>query len=120
MSNKFNLRIFGGNEAEPHEFPFLVRMNKKVGGGLSVCGASILSNRWIITGKLSSLDLENVGWDSGLIQVIFSGTINSQQVQKCHQNQIKFLTYDFLVFRNYDNIKKPSEICENLFFKNEI
>ena len=64
---KFNFRIFGGNEAEPHEFPFLVRMNKKVGGGLSVCGASILSNRWIITGKFSSLDLVTVGWDFHLV-----------------------------------------------------
>ena len=54
-ANSYELffRIFGGKEAEPHEFPFIARMNTRKGnsGAFGVCGGSIISDRWIITGR---------------------------------------------------------------------
>nr|AYV99609.1 venom polypeptide [Dolopus genitalis] len=41
-------RIVGGNEAKPHEFPFLVSLTL-VGTEANNCGGAILSERWILT-----------------------------------------------------------------------
>lgn len=59
-SNEFLFRIFGGKEAEPHEFPFITRMNTRKGnsGAFGVCGGSIISDRWIITGKFLIFKLQ--------------------------------------------------------------
>ena len=43
-------RIFGGHEAEENEYPFIARMTTMTRQGPGVCGASIISDRWIITG----------------------------------------------------------------------
>ena len=43
-------RIFGGHEAEENEYPFIARMTTMSRQGAGVCGASIISDRWIITG----------------------------------------------------------------------
>jgi len=43
-------RIFGGTEAEPHEFPFVARMTmRQAGQGIGVCGSSIIAKNWILT-----------------------------------------------------------------------
>ena len=48
-------RIFGGHEAEENEYPFIARMTTMTRQGPGVCGASIISDRWIITGSIFHL-----------------------------------------------------------------
>lgn len=42
-------RIVQGHDATRGQFPFYVYMKSKMGQGVASCGASLISNEWIVT-----------------------------------------------------------------------
>lgn len=42
-------RITGGQEADPHQFPYQVGILIETSSGTAFCGGSVLSEEWILT-----------------------------------------------------------------------
>ncbi|NXI89408.1 FA11 factor, partial [Psophia crepitans] len=54
-----NIRIVGGTDSFPGEWPWQVSLHVKLSRQRHLCGGSIISNRWILTAAHCIMSLEN-------------------------------------------------------------
>eukprot|EP00076_Gallus_gallus_P040417 XP_025005955.1 coagulation factor XI isoform X4 [Gallus gallus] len=98
-----NIRIIGGTDSSPGEWPWQVSLHVKLSRQRHLCGGSIISNQWILTAAHCFMSVQNPN-----IWRVYAGVLKQSEI---NENTPFFRVEEIIIHPQYNSAQTGYDIA---------